>query len=55
MSMCPDLNEMRVNRIANSIRKDNELDDEQKSDLYMFLGELYGCMKLLDIMNKKEN
>ena len=55
MAMCPDLNETRVNLIANSIRKDNELNDEQKSDLYMFFGELYGCMKLLDIMNKKEN
>lgn len=55
MALIPDINEMRVNRIADAIRKDNELDDEVKSDLYMFLGELYGCMKLLDIMNKKEN
>ncbi len=55
MAMCPDLNEMRVNRIADAIRKDSNLDDEQKSDLYMFLGELYGCMKLLDTMNSKEN
>ena len=55
MAMCPDLNETRVNLIASSIRKNKELNDEQKSDLYMFLGELYGCMKLLDTMNGKEN
>ena len=55
MALTPDINEMRVNRIADAIRKDNELDDEMKSDLYMFLGELYGCMKLLDTMNGKEN
>ena len=50
MALIPDVNEMRVNRIADAIRKDNELDDEQKCDLYMFLGELYGCMKLLDYL-----
>ncbi len=55
MAMCLDLNVTRVNLIAGSIRKNEELNDEQKSDLYMFLGELYGCMKLLDTMNKKEN
>ena len=55
MALTPDINEMRVNSIADAIRKDNELDDEMKSDLYMFLGELYGCMKLLDTMNGKEN
>ena len=55
MALVADINEKRVNCIANAIGKDNELDDEQKSDLYMFLGELYGCMKLLDTMNKKEN
>lgn len=54
MAMCLDLTETRVNLIASSIRKNEELNDEQKSDLYMFLGELYGCMKLLDIMNKKD-
>ena len=53
MAMCLDPNETRVNLIASSIRKDEELNNEQKSDLYMFLGELYGCMKLLDTMNSK--
>ena len=55
MALIPDINEIRVNRIAEAIKKDKELTDEMKSELYMFLGELYGCMKLLDTMNGKEN
>lgn len=48
-----DINEMRLKRITDAIRKDNELDEEMKTDLYMFLGSLEGCRKAMEILRKR--
>ena len=50
MSMIPDIDEMRTQRIVEAVRKDSELTEEIKDDLYIFIGELIGTKKAMKII-----
>ena len=50
MSMMPDIDEMRTQRIVEAVKKDNELTEEMKDNLYVFIGELIGTKKAMKII-----
>ena len=45
--------DIKTQYIIDAIRKDNDLEEDIKTQLYMFLGEMIGTKKAMDIIIKE--